>query len=123
MSGTPALAARRKAGNPNKDPDLLAEKKAVKAERDALRKRAEQVKAASWKYGLGAAAVIIGGMTIYSLVTISRATIVTVQLDDAVQLKEVSRLTKFSSCALEWHSVVLSPTITMIFLRHSPLLC
>jgi hypothetical protein len=53
-------AARRKGGNPNKAPDVLAEKKAAKAERDALRKRAEEIRKASWKYGLGAAGVIIG---------------------------------------------------------------
>ena len=55
-----AAAARRKAPNPNKDPTLQAEKKAAKAERDAKRKRDEEIKKASWKYGLGAAAVIIG---------------------------------------------------------------
>jgi hypothetical protein len=88
MSSETASARARKAGNPNKDPDVLAEKKAAKAERDALRKRADQIKAASWKYGLGAGGLIIGGMCLYALVTISRATIVTVLLDDASQLKE-----------------------------------
>ena len=76
MSSPASGPARRKAGNPNKDPDVLAEKKAAKAERDALRKRADEIKAASWKYGLGAAGVIIGSMCVYSLVTISRATII-----------------------------------------------
>ena len=88
MSSEAASARARKAGNPNKDPDVLAEKKAAKAERDALRKRADQIKAASWKYGLLAGGLIIGCMCLYSLVTISRATIATVLLDDAAQLKE-----------------------------------
>ena len=87
-----AAAARRKAPNPNKDPTPQAEKKAAKAERDAKRKRDEEIKKASWKYGLGAAAVIIGGMCLYSLVTISRATIVTIALNDQAQLKEVGPL-------------------------------
>lgn len=84
------MVERRKAANPNKDPELQAEKKAAKQERDALRKRAEEIKRASWKYGLGAAGVIIAVACLYSLVTISRATIVTLPLDDQAQLKEAS---------------------------------
>ena len=124
-------AARRKAPNPNKDPELLAEKKAAKAERDKGRKRADEIKRMSWKYGLGSAAVITGEcvcslslslslllllsvvcvtvytlkhlsrtglLCTYSLFTISRATIVAVQLDDATQLKEVC--ISASDCAL-----------------------
>jgi hypothetical protein len=84
------MVERRKVANPNKDAELQADKKAKKAERDALRKRAEEVKRASWKYGLGAAGVIITIGCLYSLVTISRAAIITVPLDDQAQLKEAS---------------------------------
>jgi len=83
------MSSRQKGANPNKDPDLQAEKKAAKAERDAMRKRAEEIKKASWKYGLGGGGAFIGCMCLYSLVTISRASIATVRLDDASQLKEV----------------------------------
>ena len=91
-------ATRRKASNPNKDEAARAEKKAQKEERDRLRKRAEEIKQASWKYGLGSAGVFIGGMCLYSLLTISRSTITTVALDDAVLLKEVSSDCVVSAC-------------------------
>jgi len=89
-AGAATANSRRKGANPNKDPDLIAEKKEKKAERDALAKRRDVVKAASWKYGLGCGGVFIGCLCLYSLVTISRASITTVQLDDAAQLKEAS---------------------------------
>ena len=79
----------------NEIPSLYA---AQKEERDRLRKRAEEIKQASWKYGLGSAGVFIGGMCLYSLLTISRSTITTVALDDAVLLKEVSSDCVVSAC-------------------------
>ena len=96
MIGRRGMVERRKAANPNKDPELQAEKKAAKQERDAMRKRAEEIKKASWKYGLGAAGVIIGIACLYSLVTISRAAIVTVPLDGQAQLKEASLVPRSS---------------------------
>ena len=92
------------------DPELLPRDglslEAYKAQQAKLKrdlellevKLAEEIKQASWKYGLGSAGVFIGGMCLYSLLTISRSTITTVALDDAVLLKEVSSDCVVSAC-------------------------
>ena len=47
------------------------------------------IKKLSWTYGLGFGVVSVLILCVYSLFTISRATITTVALDNADQLKEV----------------------------------
>ena len=47
------------------------------------------IKKYSWTYGLGIGVLAVLGLCVYSLFTISRATIATVPLDDAEKLKEV----------------------------------
>ncbi|EKX54365.1 hypothetical protein GUITHDRAFT_99847 [Guillardia theta CCMP2712] len=81
--------SRRKAGNPNNAPDVVQEKQKLKAEKKDQKKRDERIKQLSWKYGLSTAGVVITIACIYSLVTISRSSVRTIELNNADLLKEV----------------------------------